>query len=103
MIPPEATPQNTDWNRFLGTATKRDWDAHRYFQWRLYWDYSGGISTDLLVHQTDIVNFMLDKTMPQVVHGVGRHLPVDRQDRRPRCAGYPERHLRLLRPVSAQL
>ena len=31
----------------------------RYFQWRLYWDYSGGISTDLLVHQTDIVNFML--------------------------------------------
>jgi len=65
VIPPEATPQNTDWNRFLGTAPKRPWDSHRYFQWRLYWDYSGGISTDLLVHQTDIVNFMLDKTVPR--------------------------------------
>src|ERR1051325_793752 len=57
VIPAEATPDNTDWLKFLGTATKREWDPHRYFQWRLYWDYSGGISTDLLVHQTDIVNF----------------------------------------------
>ena len=65
VIPAEANPQNTDWNRFLGTAPKRPWDPHRYFQWRLYWDYSGGISTDLLVHQTDIVNFMLDKTLPK--------------------------------------
>jgi predicted dehydrogenase len=65
VIPPESNPQNTDWNRFLGTAPKRPWDPHRYFQWRLYWDYSGGISTDLLVHQTDIVNFMLDKTIPK--------------------------------------
>jgi predicted dehydrogenase len=65
VIPAEATPENTDWKRFLGTAPKRDWDPHRYFQWRLYWDYSGGISTDLLVHQTDIVNFMLDKTVPK--------------------------------------
>ena len=65
VIPPEATPENTDFNRFLGTAPKRDWNPERYFQWRLYWDYSGGISTDLLVHQTDIVNFMLDKTVPK--------------------------------------
>ena len=65
VIPAEANPQNTDWNRFLGTAPKRAWDPHRYFQWRLYWDYSGGISTDLLVHQTDIVNFMLSKTVPK--------------------------------------
>ncbi|MEO8370419.1 MAG: Gfo/Idh/MocA family oxidoreductase [Candidatus Solibacter sp.] len=65
VIPAEATPQNTDWNRFLGPAPKKAWDPHRYFQWRLYWDYSGGISTDLLVHQTDIVNFMLGKTVPK--------------------------------------
>ena len=64
-IPPEATPQNTDFNRFLGNAPKHEWDPQRYFQWRLYWDYSGGISTDLLVHQTDIVNFMLNKTVPK--------------------------------------
>lgn len=65
VIPEGVNPQNTDWNRFLGPAPKRAWDPHRYFQWRLYWDYSGGISTDLLVHQTDIVNFMLGKTTPK--------------------------------------
>jgi predicted dehydrogenase len=64
IIPSEATPTNTDWIKFLGTAPTRDWSPERYFQWRLYWDYSGGISTDLLVHQTDIVNFMLSKTVP---------------------------------------
>src|SRR5690349_9730520 len=71
VIPAEATPQNTDWLKFLGTATKREWDPHRYFQWRLYWDYSGGISTDLLVHQTDIVNFMLGKTVPKTCMASG--------------------------------
>jgi predicted dehydrogenase len=65
VIPSEATPQNTDWSKFLGSAPKMPWSPERYFQWRLYWDYSGGISTDLLVHQTDIVNYMLDKTVPQ--------------------------------------
>ena len=70
-IPAEANPQNTDWNRFLGPAPKRAWDPHRYFQWRLYWDYSGGISTDLLVHQTDIVNFMLGKTVPSTCVATG--------------------------------
>jgi len=67
--------ENTDWNRFLGSAPKRDWSPERYFQWRLYWDYSGGISTDLLVHQTDIVNFMLSKTTPRPVWHPW-HLPL---------------------------
>jgi predicted dehydrogenase len=70
-IPAEANPQNTDWQKFLGTAPQHDWDPQRYFQWRLYWDYSGGISTDLLVHQTDIVNFMLDKTIPRTCMSSG--------------------------------
>jgi predicted dehydrogenase len=83
VIPDEATPQNTDWNKFLGNATKRSWSPERYFQWRLYWDYSGGISTDLLVHQTDIVNFMLDKTVPQSCMAMGGiHRWTDSKDDR---------------------
>ncbi len=64
VIPPEANESNTDWQKFLGPAPKRAFDLHRYYQWRLYWDYSGGISTDLLVHQTDITNFVCGKTVP---------------------------------------
>lgn len=63
-IPADAAPSNTDWERFLEGAPKRAFDKQRFYQWRLYWDYSGGISTDLLVHQTDITNYVCGKTVP---------------------------------------
>ncbi|MCC6164137.1 MAG: Gfo/Idh/MocA family oxidoreductase [Acidobacteria bacterium] len=49
-IDPDANPSNLDWKAFLGSAPKRDWDPARYFRWRKYWDYSGGIATDLFYH-----------------------------------------------------
>jgi predicted dehydrogenase len=48
-----------DWDKWLGhkftcagqqLAPKRDWDPKRFFQFRCYWDYSGGAATDLLFH-----------------------------------------------------
>jgi len=39
-----------DWKTWLGPAPKRAWDADRYFRFRKYWDYSGGIATDLFFH-----------------------------------------------------
>jgi predicted dehydrogenase len=71
IIPADATEQNSDWKKFLGDAPKRPFDLHRYYQWRNYWDYSGGISTDLLVHQTDISNFVLNKTLPSTCMASG--------------------------------
>jgi predicted dehydrogenase len=64
IIPPDASPENTAWDRFQEGTKKRPFDKQRFYQWRLYWDYSGGISTDLLVHQTDITNFVCGKTVP---------------------------------------
>ena len=63
-IPADANEQTVDWVRFLGSAPRRPFSKERFFQWRLYWDYSGGISTDLLVHQTDVTHFVLGKTAP---------------------------------------
>ena len=81
-IPPDASEANTDWKRFLGTAPNRPFDKQRYYQWRLYWDYSGGISTDLLVHQTDITNFVCGKTLPRscmASGGIYRWVKDDRE------------------------
>jgi predicted dehydrogenase len=43
-----------DWKMWLGPAQKRDWvrdmGADRFFRFRKYWDYSGGIATDLFYH-----------------------------------------------------
>ena len=49
-IDPEATEKTLDWKAFLGPAPKRPFDPERYFRWRKYWDYSGGIATDLFYH-----------------------------------------------------
>ncbi len=61
-IPADSTPENTDYAKFLGDAPKTEFNKERYFQWRLYWDYSGGISTDLLVHQTDAIHMITGRT-----------------------------------------
>ena len=50
-IDPEGSEENIDWKHFLGSAPKRPFSQDRYFRWRKYWDYSGGISTDLLYHR----------------------------------------------------
>jgi len=70
-VPADATPQNADWAKFLGPAPKREFDKNRYFQWRLYWDYSSGIATDLMVHQTDVTAYVLDKSFPETVLASG--------------------------------
>src|SRR5882672_10133073 len=50
-IDAEGTEDNIDWKRFLGSAPKRPFSQDRFFRWRKYWDYSGGIATDLLYHR----------------------------------------------------
>ena len=65
---------NLDWDAFLGSAPKRPWEPDRIFLWRRYWDYSGGIATDLLVHRlTRIVKACGLKTPSRVVATGGKY------------------------------
>jgi predicted dehydrogenase len=55
VIDPDAGPEGkgenyVDWKMWLGSAPKRAWSAERFFRFRKYWDYSGGIATDLFYH-----------------------------------------------------
>lgn len=60
-----------DWEAFLGDAPKREFDVSRFFRWRMYEDYAGGLSTDLFPHSLTPVIYMLDVGMPSIAVGTG--------------------------------
>jgi predicted dehydrogenase len=71
-VDPDVKPGvNLDWNAFLGPAPKRSWDPDRFFSWRRYWDYSGGIATDLFVHRITRIIRALDLKFPDRVVASG--------------------------------
>ncbi len=70
-IDEEGTPETIDWKRWLGPAPKRPFSAERYFRWRKYWDYSGGIATDLFYHKLGPLLYALGPRFPARVTGSG--------------------------------
>lgn len=65
----EARPKDLDWNMWLGPSPKVEWDARKYYDWRNYFAYSGGIATDLFVHR--IARMMVALDLMDPVCGVG--------------------------------
>jgi predicted dehydrogenase len=70
-IDPEANEKTLDWKAFLGPAPKRAWDPERYFRWRKYWDYSGGIATDLFYHTMSPLLMTIGPEFPERVSASG--------------------------------
>lgn len=64
-------PKTVDWKQFLGTAKAQPFDEYRFRQWRWFWDFGGGIFTDLMVHWIDVVHWMLELDHPQVATSIG--------------------------------
>ncbi|HET6572755.1 MAG TPA: Gfo/Idh/MocA family oxidoreductase [Fimbriiglobus sp.] len=58
-------PDKLDWAAFLGAAPKRPFDPLRYWAWRWYWDYAGGLMTDIGAHQLDIVQWLGGVDVPK--------------------------------------
>ena len=55
----------------LGAAPQRAFDADRFFRFRKYWDYSGGIATDLHYHVVAPFNLAVADEFPTRVSGMG--------------------------------
>jgi len=69
-----------DWELWQGPARRRPWDPERYFRFRKFWDYSGGIATDLFFHCLSHLEVALGPELPsRVSAGGGIFVQHDRE------------------------
>jgi predicted dehydrogenase len=91
----EMNPSTVDWDRFLGhgykidgigeplgpSAKERPFDRAVFAQWRCYWQFGGGMFTDLFVHQTThMIRAMGVRYPARVVGAGGLYLEYDNRD-----------------------
>ncbi len=62
----KASRDTIDWDQFQGPAPENvPYSAERFFRWRCYWAYGTGMCGDLLTHEYDAVNSILNLGIPQ--------------------------------------
>src|SRR4029077_21112712 len=87
----EMSPRTIDWDMWLGhdfsvfpgqpLAMRRPFDRAVWAQWRCYWDFGGGMFTDLFVHRTTrMISAMGVRSPARVVGAGGIYLEYDGRD-----------------------
>lgn len=92
-------PRTVDWQKFLGAAPAQPFDEYRFRQWRWYWDFGGGILTDLMVHFIDVVHWYLDLDHPETATTLGNNFRPENRWETPDTVqsllGYPSAQLQV--------
>jgi predicted dehydrogenase len=71
--PPDGTPPNeAEWDRWLGPAPKVAYNRNRmYYNFRWFYNYSGGQLTNFGVHYMDMMRWCLGQEYPRAVTAIG--------------------------------
>ncbi|HUJ31467.1 MAG TPA: Gfo/Idh/MocA family oxidoreductase [Candidatus Acidoferrum sp.] len=70
-VPSDCTPANVDWKAFLNGRPDAEFNAFRFINWRLYWEFSGGNITENMVHQISWIMSALNLELPAAAHMSG--------------------------------
>ncbi len=70
-IPPDASPETVDFDKFLGDTAKVPFDPVRFFRWRNYQAYGTGIAGDLFVHLFSWLHWIIGSDGPNRIYGSG--------------------------------
>jgi predicted dehydrogenase len=70
-VPLNIDAKTVDWKAFLGNAKDQPFDEYRFRNWRWFWDFGGGILTDLMVHFIDVAHWFLDLDHPLQATAIG--------------------------------
>jgi predicted dehydrogenase len=70
--PDSDPPASVDYDMWLGPAPKRPFNKNRFhFNFRWFWDYSGGLMTDWGAHMIDVANWGMGVKAPLSAMSVG--------------------------------
>lgn len=70
-VVPDIPESAVDWKAFLGNAPDQPYDPYKMRNWRFFWDFGGGIFTDLMVHFIDVAHWFLDLDHPDLATSIG--------------------------------
>ena len=70
-VPSDCTADNVQWDLFLNGRPARPFDAFRFINWRLFWEFSGGNITENMVHQLSWIMGVLDLPVPVAAYMSG--------------------------------
>ena len=60
-----------EWKKFLGEAPDQPFTAEKFAWWRFYWNFGGGILTDLLTHWIDVIQWYMNEPAPKTATTTG--------------------------------
>ncbi len=67
----KANQQTIDWQQFIGNAPQIPFNKEHFFRWRKWWAYGTGLASDLLTHDYDRINCVLNMGIPKTVMASG--------------------------------
>ena len=70
-VPSDVTASNVNWNAFLNGRPSQPFDANKFINWRLFWEFSGGNVTENMVHQMSWIMTALDLPIPTAAFMTG--------------------------------